>query len=204
MSGKDQSCDAQICILRPNQQSVNQVIPPELDWHINRYMAATAIQEAVERAIVQDFLGAQRQLNEVIQSIQNSKSAQMDSEYRGRTEDLTKDLKECANGMDHTTFSSGMHYAHAYSTMYYMERSTGTNNLLGVNKLLNVGTATLNNNQSPQQLHNNTQLQQNNNHSDNKRNRGYGYLTNAQQEEVLKAKQNVKFYVTSYTENALY
>jgi len=37
-----------------------------------------------------------------------------------------KDIQECIQGMsDSNTFQTGIHCAHAYSSMYFMERSAG-------------------------------------------------------------------------------
>jgi len=42
-----------------------------------------------------------------------------------------KDLQECIQGMaDSSTFQTGIHSAHAYSSMYFMERSAGLKNRL--------------------------------------------------------------------------
>jgi len=73
--------------------------------------------------------------------------------------DLIQDLIDCVSGMsDIVAFQKGMHTAHAFSSMYFMERSTG----LGLKNIL-VNTST---DHKPQ------------------RHLGYGYATRAQDEEA--------------------
>jgi hypothetical protein len=155
-------------------------MPVELDKHINRYAAASAIEEAVLKANAKDYVAAKKHIHETISAIQKSVSAKHPnlSQY---CEDLVADLTECAGGMqDLETYASGIHYAHAYSTMYYMERSTGTSNLLGVER-----------SSAPESL------------VREKRHEGYGYVTYAQEEEANKAKHETKNFVTGYLDNVL-
>jgi len=113
-----------IQIARPATSYPNP-IPLELDQHINRYAAAVAITESIELSKRQNFTEAQQKLSSLISRIQKSASAQ-----KTYCEDLIKDLRACMNGMsDPKSFSTGIHSAHAYSAMYYMERSTGSKNL---------------------------------------------------------------------------
>src|SRR5690349_8892019 len=115
------------------------------------------MEEAASKANSKDFSGAQKQLHDVIRLVEQSVSARnpKSSKY---CEDLIADLKECADGMeDSQVYTSGIHYVHAYTTMYFMERSTGTSNLLGVQS-------------------------DDNNRKEKKRNVGYGYKTKEQEE----------------------
>ena len=133
LNGLEQKISLPIVIGRPTLCK-EESIPVELDKQINRYTAAAAIEEAVKKAVLKDYPGAQRQLKEVIEIVQNSPSAK-DPSAKEYCEDLVEDLKECALGMENNeVFTMGIHYAHAYSTMYYMERSTGSSNLKGVLK----------------------------------------------------------------------
>ncbi len=145
LTGTEERSEVWINVGRPTW-APEPKIPVELDKQINRYTAAAAIEEAIKKASSRDFHGAQKQLKEVIDIVQSSASAK-DPNSRGYCEDLVEDLKECAVGMeDMETFCSGIHYAHAYSTMYCilrklckltfldMERSTGSSNLMGVKK----------------------------------------------------------------------
>jgi hypothetical protein len=67
---------------------------------------------------------------------------------------ILKDIKECCNGMsDIISFQNGVHTAHALASMHFLERSSGVLNTLRKNLL---------------------------NNSDNIKEIGYGYITNAQ------------------------
>jgi len=162
---------------RPASSTVSIPMPAELDKHITRYTAASNIEAAVLKANENDFKGAKQGMKETIQTVKKSRAAQ-DPGLSQYCEDLVADLTECMEGMeDLETFSSGIHYAHAFSTMYYMERSTGTSNLLGVDKQVK---------------------------KREKRHTGYGYVTYAQEAEGIKAKHEVtNNYVTGYLEDVL-
>jgi len=190
LTGTEERSESWIQVGRPTF-APEPKIPIELDKQINRYTAAAAIEEAIKKASSRDFQGAQKQLKEVIDIVQSSASAK-DPNSRCYCEDLVEDLKECAVGMeDMETFSSGIHYAHAYSTMYYMERSTGSSNLMGVKKSNEYSLR--------DQLIQEIEEEQHR----KKRNIGYGYVTYEQEEEASKAvKQTAKF-VTGYLENVL-
>lgn len=146
----------------------------ELDKHINRYTAAVAIEEAAQKAASQDFVGAQKQLDEVIKLVQQSVSAN-NPQSKKYCEDLVADLKEVSEGFENNEkFTAGVHYSRAYSTMYYMERSTGTSNLQGVEKA--------------------TSGKQ----KERQRNVGYGYKTTEQDKGATEAKDKQKHYVSGY------
>jgi hypothetical protein len=87
LNGLEQKISVPIVIGRPTNCK-EESIPVELDKQINRYTAAAAIEEAVKKAVLkvtesylmvtnryQDYPGAQRQLKEVIEIVQNSPSA---------------------------------------------------------------------------------------------------------------------------------
>lgn len=146
-------------------------MPVELDRHINRYAAALALEEAALKAHTEDFAGAQKHIQNIIEQIQQSLSAKdpSASEY---CQDLVNDLEECAKGMkDRNAFASGIHYAHAFSTMYYLERSTGTSNLNGVERFIE---------------------------DEKKRNLGYGYKTSEQEIGASMAVQETRNYLSDY------
>jgi len=162
-----------IAIARPKKVDGMQQIPAELDKHINRYTAAVAMEEAALKANSKDFSGAQKQLHDVIKLVEQSVSARnpKSSLY---CEDLIADLKEVADGMeDSSVYASGIHYVHAYTTMYYMERSTGTANLHGVAET----------------------------EKEKKRNAGYGYKTKEQEEGSQEALGKQQHYVSGYLSN---
>lgn len=103
-------------------------IPLILDQHINRYFAATTINEAIELAKQENYNEAQLKLYKLIERIQQSVSA--NEPY---CLDLVKDIRECLCGMrDFKSFATGMHYAQAYSEMYFLERSTGSRHLFKI------------------------------------------------------------------------
>jgi hypothetical protein len=66
-------------------------------------------------------LQAQEKLYGLIERVQSSVSGS--TQY---CRDVVTDLSDCANGMtDAESFRKGIHFAHACSSMYFMERSTG-------------------------------------------------------------------------------
>jgi len=96
-------------------------IPVSIDEHLNRYAAATYITEAIELSRNFEFGKAQEKIYSLINRVKSSVSGS--TEY---CKDLTTDLNDCATGMsDVATFRTGIHFAHACSSMYFMERSTG-------------------------------------------------------------------------------
>eukprot|EP01119_Soliformovum_irregulare_P018386 TRINITY_DN5619_c0_g1_i1.p1 TRINITY_DN5619_c0_g1~~TRINITY_DN5619_c0_g1_i1.p1 ORF type:complete len:528 (-),score=79.81 TRINITY_DN5619_c0_g1_i1:829-2412(-) len=106
--------------------------PTLLDKHINRWTAAIALDDAAARASQNDFPGAQKRIWEAIKTIQDSTSAK-DDVQGWYCQDLISDLKEVMAGMeDDRSYVSGIHYLHAFATMYYLERSTGTCHLKGL------------------------------------------------------------------------
>lgn len=109
---------------------------------------------------------------------------------------------------DTSSYVSGIHYAYAYCTMYFAERSTGTCNLLGI------GTIDCHGNNNNNRCNNNfyknsiSSIASSSTSStlspcEKKRNTGYGYVTFAQEEESQKAKKEARHYVTGYLENVL-
>lgn len=169
LTGLDQKQQLLISAPRPFNPVVRPM-PLELDRHINRYTAAAAIEGAILKANSRDYNGAQKQLTDVIMSVKGSKSA-----HDPYCEDLVEDLLECSQGMTETTFSTGIHYAHAFSTMYYMERSTGSANLKGVMQ-----------GSDPSYT------------EGRQRHHGYGYLTENQRSEKIDAKQRTAAFVSDY------
>jgi len=111
---------ANCSVIRPSFV-LQENIPIPLDQHINRYSAATTITEAIDLSKKYEFMLAQLKLKHMVEQIESSAS--------GRTPycmDLAMDLRECQKGMtDANTFQTGMHFAHSFSSMYFMERSTG-------------------------------------------------------------------------------
>jgi len=99
-----------------------QEFPLELSKQVNRFIAADAIQKAVHAAQKGDFPAAHEQLAAATRSIEASPASQL-----AYCVDLVKDLNSVARGLaDAETFrAGGAHYAHAYATMYYQERSSG-------------------------------------------------------------------------------
>eukprot|EP01114_Cavostelium_apophysatum_P017474 TRINITY_DN5198_c0_g1_i5.p1 TRINITY_DN5198_c0_g1~~TRINITY_DN5198_c0_g1_i5.p1 ORF type:complete len:573 (+),score=118.31 TRINITY_DN5198_c0_g1_i5:213-1931(+) len=130
-TGKEHCLTTTCSISRPASAPFSP-IPASLDRHINRWNAASAIEHAIQLCSTRDFDGARRHLTEAIAAVKKSSSAS-DPAYSQYCEDLTTDLSQTLLGMeDAEVFTYGIHVAHAFSTMYFMERSTGTCNLLGV------------------------------------------------------------------------
>jgi len=119
-SGKMDTCSSEVSIERPVQKD-NDIVPLILDKNLNRYEAARMIIKSIELATCLKFTEAQRQLEDCIRNIKKSPSG--DDPY---CKLLIEDLNDCISGMmDINSFQSGVHSAHAYANMYYMERSTG-------------------------------------------------------------------------------
>lgn len=174
-NGKEEEMEIPCSISRPARSSTGPM-PLELDKNINRFTAATAMEEAAHKANDANFLGARKHLFDVIEMIKKSISF-TDPVYSGYCGDLINDLKECADGMiDSQTFSSGIHYVHAYSTMYFIERSTGTANLLGIS----TGSTLLH---------------------EKKRNLGYGYRSSEQVKGATVALEEARHYVSGYLDS---
>eukprot|EP01117_Protostelium_nocturnum_P016062 TRINITY_DN628_c0_g1_i1.p1 TRINITY_DN628_c0_g1~~TRINITY_DN628_c0_g1_i1.p1 ORF type:complete len:633 (+),score=138.85 TRINITY_DN628_c0_g1_i1:536-2434(+) len=184
ITGLEHQTEKTICVNRPSRPNLYP-IPTELDKHINRYAAAAAIEEAVHKASGKDFFGAKKQIEDVITSIKSSLSSKEgNSSYY--CQDLVKDLMECLFGMkEEQIFHYGIHYAHAYSTMYYMERSTGTRNLIGIQNIAGKDAGSILSSPT-QDVHYNV---------------GSGYLTSAQVEESFRAQTVARSFVTGYMEN---
>jgi len=175
ISGAEEKSVLDLSVKRPVKAPVVPR-PVELDKHINRYTAAAAIEEAVAQASSQNYESAKKRIIEVIQHVEQSVAAKAKDNKRVAQycEDLVADLKECAEGLKNfEVFSSGVHYATAYSTMYYIERSTGSSNLMGILKTVDQGVG-------------------------KRRHEGYGYLTTVQEEEALKARKEAAHYVSGY------
>lgn len=187
LNGKPITCETMCRVSRSKHQSPSDTMPIELDKYINRFTAASAIEAAINRGHHRDYEGAKNYIKDAILQVQKSVSFtnKQDSAINQYCEDLISDLVECAIGMeDQSSFhNGGVHYAYAYSTMYFTERSTGTNNLLGIGMVLNHLSCKL--------------------ASEKKRNNGYGYLTDTQREESLRATKKANTFVTGYLENVL-
>jgi len=101
--------------------SKEPVIPLSLDQNLNRYNAVKAILQAIDLSNRLQFTEAQKTITECIQKIQQSSSGNMSYCIH-----LMEDLKECQLAMqDSNAFQTGIHIAHSYASMYYMERSSG-------------------------------------------------------------------------------
>lgn len=198
-----------------------QTMPIELDRHINRFMAATAIEEAVRKAMEQQYGAAQQQLIVAIDTIKQSVSAK-DASSANYCEDLVSDLRECAEGMENPQIfnAAGIHYAHSYSTMYFLERSTGAWNLRGI-KIVMAEQEQQEHKRTQQRLldlqtrHSSASVSSGSNHSSSssssmsnqqqpptnplkRRHEGYGYLTEQQEQSAKKAFNHASHYVTGY------
>jgi len=110
----------QLSVERLNVNSTES-IPPHLDQNLNRYNGARSIIEAIELGNSLKFTEAQEKLKECINNIRSSPTGS--DPY---CEHLIEDLEDCITGMtDSNSFQNGIHSAHAYASMYYMERSSG-------------------------------------------------------------------------------
>jgi len=128
LSGKrERICSAPLIVARPDLPLITP-FPPSLDEHLNRYQAATAITDAIEMAAKYQFPQSSARLTETIEKIRVSPSR--DHQF---CQDLVSDLADClAHLSDAKAFKTGMHAAHAYASMYFMERSAGLASRLGL------------------------------------------------------------------------
>jgi len=108
------------------------LIPLRLDENINRYTAAKTIIEAIDLSNKFQFSDAQKKLKDCICKIFNSSSGRLPF-----SELIIKDLEDCIVGMnDLITFQKGIHSAHAFAAMYFLERSSGVMNALRKKSIL--------------------------------------------------------------------
>jgi len=123
LTGRRTTTSVPVTVVRPAMPLLEKM-PIDLDQHINRYSAATTISESIGLAKQFDFSTAQQKLDSLVQRIQKSSSGR-----EPYCQDLVKDLQECMDGMtDTVSFHTGIHSAHAFSSMYFMERSAGLKN----------------------------------------------------------------------------
>jgi len=157
-----ETIDQVVSLMRPSTYLVQPSRPISLDEQILRYMTASVIQEAVSLAQDTKFTEAQEKLVSSIHQIEKSPSGS-----EPYCIDLIKDLNDCIEGMrDVVSFQKGIHTAHAYSSMYFMERSTG----LGLKKHLETCRSSLRASQGKLRRH-----------------LGYGYSTKIQDHEARNA-----------------
>jgi len=163
-SGKrERIVSAPLCVSRPDLPLLSP-IPHNLDKHLNRYAAATSITEAIDMASKYQFTQAASKLGEAIANIRNSPSR--DDKF---CLDLASDLADCASHLsDAEAFKTGIHAAHAYASMYFMERSAG----LTTRQSLKGGS--------------------------NIRHLGYGYVTPEQDQRQLEAVRAVRAYAIDH------
>jgi len=111
-----------LTVMRPAMALLERV-PLFLDTQLNRYTAATAIIDAVDLAKKYQYDNASRKIEEAIEKIKASTSS--DETF---CQDLQSDLRDCIFHMSTPEVfeTKGIHLAHAYASMYFMERSSGT------------------------------------------------------------------------------
>jgi len=120
ISGSTDSISTQLFVER-NNINFPEKIPLLLDQNLNRYLAARTIFEAIELGNRLQFSEAQLKISECINNIRSSVSG-----HENYCNLLIEDLEDCKIGLsDFTSFQTGAHSAHAYASMYYMERSSG-------------------------------------------------------------------------------
>jgi len=120
LSGESVHMNQELFVERLNSNTPEK-IPSFLDENLNRYLAARCIIEAIELGSRLQFSQAQAKILDCINNIRSSPSGE--SLY---CRNLIEDLEDCMDGMkDLNSFQTGIHSAHAYASMYYMERSSG-------------------------------------------------------------------------------
>jgi len=137
VTGETRTLTRMLSVERPVVVTSLKPVPCELDKHLNRFTAATAIEEAQKLAGVGDVPRANQLLSRAVQVIENSVS-----HANSYCRDLVRDLYDCIAGLnkcDSKKMSELMHYMNAYSTMYFLERSNGCCNLLGIENRLQQG-----------------------------------------------------------------
>ena len=166
-------------------------IPVQLDLHINRFTAASAIETAIEKANAKQFDVAQKHLEQVIETARNSSSFKNSSTGQ-YIEDLIADLSLCKSALScyEVFVEKGTHYSYAFATMYYMERSTGTRNLLGHSSLVSKGK-----DQFEDMLPCNVKLTET---KPPKRSSHYGYVSFYQEQQRTEASKEVSSFLSTY------
>jgi len=202
-----------ISIHRPSHSSI-QSIPIELDKQMLRYMSAVAIEDAISKARENNLEAARKQLESMIASIRNSRAAQ-DAQVSSFCEDLIRDLMECSEAMeDDKIFSAfGIHYAYAFSTMYFMERSNGISYLSEIKKSVeswrNRSCADIGNiEEKEEEKERHARVRSGNLREtcviQRKRNAHYGYITIAQEEGSTKAITTTQNIIDDYLRQATF
>eukprot|EP01130_Rhizamoeba_saxonica_P006624 TRINITY_DN2631_c0_g1_i1.p1 TRINITY_DN2631_c0_g1~~TRINITY_DN2631_c0_g1_i1.p1 ORF type:complete len:488 (+),score=87.75 TRINITY_DN2631_c0_g1_i1:93-1556(+) len=119
LTGRVEIVETCVDAVRPAMPLI-QRMPIALDQHINRYSAATALTEAIMLSNKLQFPNAQEKLKNTVASIKKSQSA--NTLY---CRSLVADLNDVISNMkDYVTYQTGAHAAYAYSSMYYMERTS--------------------------------------------------------------------------------
>jgi len=161
-------------VARTNEQLPTSEVPLLIDKHINRFLAAHAIEEALKLAENDNLKGAQTEIQTAIKNISTQPFSK--GIYEQYCKDLIVDLEQCLKAFfDQETFlSEGCHYARSYCAMYYYERSNGCHNFKGI---------TIKNDPNQSKLQHGL---------------GYGYSTDTQKDNAIKAVQQTNFYVSTY------
>lgn len=202
LTGHDVQLTTSLSLARP-VTAEPRPMPVALDVQINRYSAATVIEQAMYSACCRNYSVAQQQIAEAVANIKGSVSY-ANNEPVAR--DLIEDLQECAFGMSSAeNFACGVHYAHSYAGMYFMERSTGAANLIGVKQLVLREWA------EQDALNVSCGLSQADASSRapacerpaKRRHNGYGYVTFDQEAFSEQAVKETKNYLTGYLEGVL-
>jgi len=134
VTGETTQLITMVTLNRPSTVSSSRGVPMELDKHLNRFTAATAIEEGQKLAGVGDLAGANQILSRAVQVIETSVS--QSNQY---CRDLVRDIYDCIAGLnkcDPKKMSEIIHYMNAYSSMYFLERSNGCCNLIGIENRL--------------------------------------------------------------------
>jgi len=141
--------------------------PKNLDENLNRYSAAKSIIESIELSNSLKFEEAQKKLRDWVQTIHQSSSGK-----NRFCQLLIQDLEDCINGMnDLLSFQTGIHSAHAFASMYFLERSSGVMNALRKNLITD-----------PKDI----------------KQVGYGYLTDEQMDGSSQASNIAAGYINKY------
>lgn len=123
----------------PRKADDDLPVPQDLFFceHFFRYLIAVKIEDVVQDLSIDQqeskFTNAQVKLDLVLQKLKNESHAFLNTQKGKQFMSL---LQEMIIGVQNAqTYTAGIHYAHSFSSMLYLERSSGADKLMGLNKV---------------------------------------------------------------------
>ena len=136
ITGEKVTLESSLSTNREIEDEPKNQMPYEIANHYYRYMVASTIEEVVKEIALSSednkFDVAQSKLTSLVDEIKQKVPELAKSTFG---EQYISALQEVVSGMQNKQiYSIGMHYANAYSTMFYLQRSSCVDQLLGISK----------------------------------------------------------------------